>query len=492
MDAMEVYELSPLANAIVDQAIDNVNRKLVAGYRNKKNSRPNAKTVDVGSTVSDTLDAVSAESVMAVANRGIAWREVITKSLTRGISSLSTMQFDGEFRVKDGVAEGLKDMPNTPGVYVVYDASNKPVYVGDSANLQKRWHAGHMNEYRQGERNGEPYKLADEFKDGCTVRFIVMDSAETAAAVEAHLIRSEGVQPNGPLINSREELKTEQGTRSNIEAKKIKDSSGSTAKLAMGAATEALSNSGWLVLEQLSAAMLKALKFELVDVLKGGVTKLMDRVTRFFQSIWSVLKNIISQPLKILEGVFEFIVNALSKAISQVYMLARNILDLANSAWNLYKGAETMSTEELIQKITETVVVSGSAVIWNALDPVIESQLLPFVGPVAPYLAAAITAIGFGISSHYLQGVVPKVVELLISCKSMHKEALQARLQACEQLLIVSERNHRLVLEFEGYVEGTGELVYEMREQTAVLSTHEPVAAFDIKSLLRTIPGKGA
>ncbi len=105
MDATEVYELSPLANAIVDQAIDNVNRKLVAGYRNKNNSRPNAKTVDVKATVADTLDAVSAESVMAVANRGVAWREVITKSLTRGISSLSTLQFDGEFRIKNGVAE---------------------------------------------------------------------------------------------------------------------------------------------------------------------------------------------------------------------------------------------------------------------------------------------------------------------------------------------------------------------------------------------------
>jgi len=487
VDATEVYELSPLANAIVDQAIDNVNRKLVAGYRNKNNSRPNAKTVDVKATVADTLDAVSAESVMAVANRGVAWREVITKSLTRGISSLSTLQFDGEFRIKNGVAEGLTDMPNTPGVYVVYDSKNEPVYVGDSVNLQKRWHAGHLNEYRQKARKGESYKLADEFEEGCTVRFIVMDSEETAAALEAHLIRTEE-----PRVNARQELETEQGKRANIEAKKIKDSSGSTASLVKGAATEALSNSGWLVLEQLSAVMIKALKFELVDVLKGGTTKLLDRVKRFFQSIWSVLKSVISQPLKILEGCFEFIVNALSKAVSQVYMLARNILDLANGAWNLYKGAETMSTEELIQKITETVVISGSAVIWNALDPVIESQLMPLVGPVAPYLAAAMTAIGFGVSSYYLQGVVPSVVELLISCKSMHQEALQARLAACEQLMIVSERNHQLVLEFEGYVESTGELIYEMREQTAVLSTHRPVAAFDVKSLLKTIPGKGA
>lgn len=487
MDATEVFELSPLANAIVDQAIDNVNRKLVAGYRNKKNSRPNAKTVDVKSTASDTLNAASAQSAMDVANRGIAWREVITKSLTKGISSLSTLKFDGEFRVKDGVADGLSSMPNTPGVYVVYDASNEPVYVGDSINLQKRWHAGHLNEHKQKARNGQTYKLAKEFEEGCTVRFISMDSEETAAALEAHLIRTEK-----PRVNSRQELETEQGKRANIEAKKIKDSSGNTATLAAGAAIEAASNSGWLVLEQLTAVMIKALKFEIVDVLKGGTSKLIVRVKRFFQSIWSVLKNIITQPLKILEGCFEFIVNALSKAVSQVYMLARNILDLANGAWNLYKGAETMSTQELIQKITETIVISGSAVIWNALDPVIEAQLMPLVGPIAPYLAAAMTAIGFGVSSHYLQGVVPQVVSLLISCKSMHKEALQARIKACEQLMIVSERNHQMVLEFEAHVQSTGELIHEMREQTAVLSTHKAVHAFDIKALLKTMPGKGA
>lgn len=487
MTTAEVYELSPLANAIVDRAIDNVNRKLVAGYRNKDNSRPNAKTTNVKVTVSDTLEAVSAADVMQVANRGVAWREIITKSLSRGISSLSTMEFDGEFRVQGGVADGLRNMPNKPGVYVVYDARNEPVYVGDSTNLQKRWHAGHLNEFRQGESQGRPYKLASEFAEGCTVRFLVMDSGTTAAALEAHLIRTAK-----PRVNAREELLTEQGTRSNIEAKKMKDSSGSTSSLFAGAASEAAMNSGWLVMEQLSAAIMRALKNELVDVFAGGAANLLERVKRFFQHVWSVLKQIISQPLKILEGCFEFIVNALSKTISQIYMMARNLLELANSAWQLHKGAKTMTTEELVQKITETLIVSGSLVIWDALDPIIEAQLLPVLGPVAPYLSAAICAIGFGISSHYLQGVVPHVVEFLISCKSMHHEALQARREACEQLILVAERNHELVLTFEGYVQSTGELVYEMRGQAAELSVHTPVSAFDINSLLNRLPKKGA
>lgn len=483
----EIHELSPLTAAIVDRAIDNVNRKLVAGYRNKNNSRPNAKSVNVKATVEDTLKSVSSESAMAVANRGQAWREVITKSLTHGASSLSTMKFDGEFHVKNGVADGLNKMPNTPGVYVVYDVNNKPVYVGDSGNLQKRWHAGHLNEYRSKEKQGERYKLAGQFEEGCTVRFIKMDSVTTAAALEAHLIKEGG---SDLTVNSRQELLTEQGKRSNIEAKKIKDSSGDTSSLVKGAATEAVMNSGWRVMEELTSAILKALKNELVDVFAGGTSSLIDRIKRFFQHIWSVLEKIIEQPLKILEGFIEFIVNALSKAISQIYTMARNLVDLANSAWQLYKGAETMSTEELIQKITETLVVSGTLVVWDALDPIIEMQLLPLVGPVAPYLAAAIAAIGFGLSSHYLQGVVPSIVEFLISCKSMHQEALQSRRIACEKLIAVAERDHRLVMDFEAYVESEGELVYALREKTVTLSRHSAISELDIESLLNNTLGK--
>lgn len=99
---IEMKQLSPLANLIVDRAIDNTNRKLVAGYRNKNNSRPNAKTTDLTSVAKDALEATSAESVMDVANRGVAWREMIEKSLTHGISSLSTMKFDGEFTIQGG------------------------------------------------------------------------------------------------------------------------------------------------------------------------------------------------------------------------------------------------------------------------------------------------------------------------------------------------------------------------------------------------------
>jgi hypothetical protein len=257
----EMQSLSPLANAIIDRAIDNVTRKLVAGHRNKKNSRPNAKTPDLGSATKDTFAAASAASAMAVANRGVAWKEMFQKTLSHGISAIATMKFDGSFTVKDGKAEGLNDVPNAPGVYVVFNQQGEAVYVGDSTKLKTRWYAGHLNEHKQGSNNDKPYKLADEFQDGCTVKFVVMDSEATAAAVEAHLIAKEK-----PKKNSREELQTEQGKRANIEAKKMKEASGSATSIAMGAAKEAAKNVGWGVFEQLATELTKALKEELPRV----------------------------------------------------------------------------------------------------------------------------------------------------------------------------------------------------------------------------------
>lgn len=171
--------MPPMADQIVDKAIDNMTRKLVAGYRNKKNAVPNAKRTDHLAETKETLAAVSAESVMAVANRGQAWNEMIKKSMSAGISSLATMQFDGEFKVRGGErpADFNRAMPDTPGVYVVYDDSTgKPVYVGDSDNMRSRWYAGHFNEYQQGQREGrERYNLADVLESGCTVKCIRME-----------------------------------------------------------------------------------------------------------------------------------------------------------------------------------------------------------------------------------------------------------------------------------------------------------------------------
>lgn len=476
-----IEDLSPFANAIIDRAIDNVTRKLVAGHRNKKNSRPNAKTPDVGSATKDTLAAASAASAKEVANRGVAWKEMFQKTLSHGISSIGTMKFDGSFTVKDGKAQGLDDVPNSPGVYVVFNLQGEAVYVGDSVKLKTRWYAGHLNEHKQGQRNDAPYKLADEFQKGCTVKFLAMDSEATAAAVEAHLIATEK-----PKRNSREELKTEQGKRANIEAKKMKDASGSAPAIAIGAATEAAKNVGWGIFEQLATELTKALKDELVEVAKGIPRSIKDRLQRIFNRVWKVIQAIIDAPMKILAGIFEFIVNAVSKTIAQFYNLAKNIYDLGLTAWQLVQGAKTMTTEELAQKVTETLVLSGTLILWDALDPILEANLATLVGPVAPYLSAAICAVGYGISSFYLQRFVPALVKLLIAMKSDSQDAIEEMRLTCEQLIATQERELILLEDLKDYVDDSFDFEIDTRTHMEALTTHTPIASIDLRTRLAT------
>lgn len=482
----KLHDLPRLANAIVDRAIDNITRKLVAGYRNKNNSRPNAKTTDAGVVAKDTLNAASANSALAVANRGAAWKEMLQKSLSHGISSIGTMKFDGSFTVQNGQPQGLDNVPNTPGVYVVFNKSGEAVYVGDSVKLKQRWYAGHLNEHKQGQKSDKPYKLAEEFQEGCTVKFVQMESEATAAALEAHLIKTEQ-----PKRNSRKELETEQGKRSNIEAKKMKDASGSTGSLVRGAAKEAASNVGWNIFEQLASELTKALKDELIEIFRGITRSIKFRLKRLFDRVWFVIQKIIDAPLRILEGVFEFIVNAVSRTIAQFYNLAKNIYELGLSAWQLFQGAQTMSSAELAEKITETLVLSGSMILWDALDPILEAQLITVVGPVAPYLSAAICAIGYGLSSFYLQKLVPSLVKMLLALKTGAQETVLELRQACERLIAVQERELRLLEELKDYAEASFKFEMETSAHTSILSQHEPIAPIDIKAMLSKRKARG-
>lgn len=501
--------LPPLANTIIDTAIDNMTRKLIAGYRNKSVAKPNAKKIDVGAEAMETMKATSAQSVMDVANRGQAWKELITKSLTAGISSLATMQFDGSFTIKDGVPDqDFKGLPNTPGVYVVFDQGNppKPVYVGDSGKMQKRWHAGHLNEHKQGQRSDNAYKLAEELSKGCTVKFIKMDSVETAAALEAHLIkenfsdfkdvakkpgsaekplteekakeRAEALD-QGMLKNQREELATEQGKRSNIEAKKMKDRLDSTTELLKGAGGEALKNAGFDVLHRVTTTAIKAVRDELVDIFhpQGAPTPIVVRIRRVLKKLVAVIKGFFDKPMQLARGIVQFIVNALSKSISQIYNLANNIFDLASNAWNLYRGADSLSREDLARKISETVIVSGSLVLWDGLDPVIEAKLTPFAGLFAPYLSSVIVAIGFGISSHYLQRIVNTAIDAVIDFKMGLQESLDAAKSACAQLLTNAERELALMSDLQEYLISSKEVMTELHAHTKALASHHAIEA---------------
>jgi len=463
---------------------------VVGGIRNKDNRPPQGQKPGIKADIKNTLDAASAQSVLEASNRGVAWKEMIEKSFSHGINSLSTLKFDDEIKIKDGNPDDINKIPKTPGVYVVFDTNNKPCYVGDAKNLRTRWIAGHINENHQKTKTGQEYKLTKEFSEGCTVKFMTCGSAETAAAIEAHLIK-EGKSKGELRVNTKEELLHEQGIRSNIEAKKMKDASGSTIDLVGGAGMEGLKQGGWTVLEKLASDCIKFLRDELVDILKGGESTLIERIKRFFSRIWQTIADILKKPLDILKGVFEFIVNAFSETIRKIYNLAKNIFDLGVAAWELYKGNATMSKQELIAKISETIITSGSLILWDALDLIIEINLKPYVGPFAPYLAATISAIGFGITSHSLCKFIPQIVDEILSFETGHHAARRERVLACQQLITNTEMNLVLINDLKNYVTSSAELCIEAREHTQKLSQkrEQEIESIDTLSEVNLILG---
>ena len=463
----DLKQLSPTQEKIIDKTIENVTRKLVAGYRNKNNVPSKGSSPSAKESLKNTVKASSAQSAMDVANRGSMWKEMISKSFSHGISSLSTLQFDNEFTVKEGVATGLGSIPNGPGVYVVYDEQGSVRYIGDAKNVQKRWTAGHLNENRQKERAGEEYKLNKELTEGCVVKVIQCDSKETAAALEASLIEEARTSDEYDVVNAKEELKSEQGSRSNIEAKKIKDKLGSAAELAGGAAAEAIKHGGWIMMEQAIAECVQALKAEIVDFFLSGKHEFIERLKRLLRKVLSVIRKQLSNVLDMAKGVFEFIVNAFSQAISQVYQLAKNIYELGAAAWSLYRNRKTMTKEELILKVTETIVISGNVALWSSIDLAIEAQLTPLIGPFSPFLAAFVSAFGFGVTSQYLSEFVPKIIDLIIGGYTETKENLE---QSAELIIQTSQMNIKLIDSLDEYIKSSLLLVDEIAWHTEKLT----------------------
>ncbi|MEG0246971.1 MAG: hypothetical protein RR726_31530, partial [Pseudomonas sp.] len=173
-------------------------------------------------------------------------------------------------------------------------------------------------------------------------------------------------------------------------------------------------------------------------------------------------------------------------AVRQVYNLSRNLFDLAQGAWQLYKGAQTLPREELIQKIVETVVVSGTLIFWDGIEPIIEAQLLPLVGVAAPYLSCVIAAIGFGLCSYHLQKVVPPIVAFLVDFKTGWHEALEAKRAAALQLIQVQENEWLMAEGLMEYAQSVDTLAREANAHRERLAQHRAVRAIDYSALLQS------
>jgi DNA polymerase-3 subunit epsilon len=92
---------------------------------------------------------------------------------------------------KDIPQELIKDLPETPGVYIFEDEQNKPLYIGKSINIRKRvlQHFGHDHD------DSKEFKIAQSVKNISTIT--------TGGELEALLLESNLVKEMHPLYNRK-------------------------------------------------------------------------------------------------------------------------------------------------------------------------------------------------------------------------------------------------------------------------------------------------
>lgn len=85
----------------------------------------------------------------------------------------------------------IKDLPESPGVYIFEDEQNKPLYIGKSINIRKRvlQHFGHDHD------DGKEFKIAQTVKN---ISFVA-----TGGELEALLLESQLVKEMQPLYNRK-------------------------------------------------------------------------------------------------------------------------------------------------------------------------------------------------------------------------------------------------------------------------------------------------
>lgn len=94
--------------------------------------------------------------------------------------------------IPKGLAHDLiKDLPDSPGVYIFEDEQNKPLYIGKSINIKKRVlsHFGHDHD------DGKEFKIAQSVKNISTIT--------TGGELEALLLESNLVKEMMPLYNRK-------------------------------------------------------------------------------------------------------------------------------------------------------------------------------------------------------------------------------------------------------------------------------------------------
>ena len=79
----------------------------------------------------------------------------------------------------------LKKLPDSPGVYIMHDASDAIIYVGKAVNLNRRVHSYFRESTKKTEKIRKMVSLIDHFE------YILTDSELEALVLENNLIKGQ-------------------------------------------------------------------------------------------------------------------------------------------------------------------------------------------------------------------------------------------------------------------------------------------------------------
>ena len=95
------------------------------------------------------------------------------------------------------IAEELKKIPNSPGVYIMHDKSDAIIYIGKAKSLTKRVHQYFQPSHDEGIKKKQMVEHIDHFE------YIVTDSELEALVLENNLIKEHRPKYNTMLRDDK-------------------------------------------------------------------------------------------------------------------------------------------------------------------------------------------------------------------------------------------------------------------------------------------------
>ena len=186
------------------------------------------------------------------------------------------------------------------------------------------------------------------------------------------------------------------------------------------------------------------LKDELCDCYLGGKDDWKTRLKRFLKRFKEeVIKGIISVD-NFVKTAFEFTIKLFSGILDNLLQIFRSVIDGIKNIIKVIRNKNS-TKEEKLKALIDAIAIGVGGVVWNSIDLALETALAStFIGPFAPFVAAILSGLGFGITVNYIMTSFKVIVDFFTD---HHKEALIMISKTQDQVIRNAKLSEELILE---------------------------------------------